>query len=216
MKQRFCFLGRGFPDLASALYAESMKRICVFCGSSTGVRPSYARTAVKLGKILAKRQIGLVYGGGNVGLMGLLADSVLEHGGDVVGVIPRFLVHKEVAHQHLKDLRIVESMHERKALMADLSDGFIALPGGYGTLEEFCEIVTWAQLQLHHKPCGLLNVEGFYDPLLQFFDHAVKEQFLRSSNRRVIRCSSDPEELLDMVLSAPVVAEEKWVSRDPR
>jgi uncharacterized protein (TIGR00730 family) len=193
-----------------------VKRICVFCGSSTGARPSYARTAVKLGKILAKRQIGLVYGGGNVGLMGLIADSVLEHGGDVIGVIPRFLVHKEVAHQHLKDLRIVESMHERKALMADLSDGFIALPGGYGTLEEFCEIVTWAQLQLHHKPCGLLNVEGFYDQLLQFLDHAVNEQFLKASNRKLIQCSTDPEELLDMILSAPVAAEEKWVSRDPR
>lgn len=193
-----------------------VKRICVFCGSSTGARPSYARTAVKLGKILAKRQIGLVYGGGNVGLMGLIADSILEHGGDVIGVIPRFLVHKEVAHQHLKDLRIVESMHERKALMADLSDGFIALPGGYGTLEEFCEIVTWAQLQLHHKACGLLNVEGFYDPLLQFLDHAVKEQFLNASNRKLIRCSADPEELLGMVLSAPVAAEEKWISRDPR
>lgn len=193
-----------------------MKRICVFCGSSTGVRPSYARTAVKLGKILAKRQIGLVYGGGNVGLMGLIADSVLEHGGDVIGVIPRFLVHKEVAHQHLKDLRIVESMHERKALMADLSDGFIALPGGYGTLEEFCEIVTWAQLQLHQKPCGLLNVEGFYNPLLQFLDHAVAEQFLKASNRRLIRCSADPEELLDMVLSAPVASEEKWINPDPR
>ena len=193
-----------------------MKRICVFCGSSTGARPSYARTAVKLGKILAKRQIGLVYGGGNVGLMGLIADSVLEHGGDVIGVIPRFLVHKEVAHQHLKDLRIVESMHERKALMADLSDGFIALPGGYGTLEEFCEIVTWAQLQLHPKPCGLLNVEGFYDKLLEFLDHAVAEQFLKASNRKLIRCSADPGELLDMILSAPVAAEEKWISRDPR
>ena len=193
-----------------------MKRICVFCGSSTGARPSYARTAVKLGKILAKRQIGLVYGGGNVGLMGLIADSVLEHGGDVIGVIPRFLVHKEVAHQHLKDLRIVESMHERKALMADLSDGFIALPGGYGTLEEFCEIVTWAQLQLHPKPCGLVNVEGFYDKLLEFLDHAVAEQFLKASNRKLIRCSADPGELLDMILSAPVAAEEKWINRDPR
>jgi len=205
-----------FPGFISTLYAASMNRICVFCGSSTGVRPSYARTAVRLGKIFAQRQIGLVYGGGNVGLMGLIADSVLEHGGDVIGVIPRFLVHKEVAHQHLKDLRIVESMHERKALMADLSDGFIALPGGFGTLEEFCEIVTWAQLQLHHKACGLLNVEGFYDPLLQFFDQAAKEQFLKPSNRKLIRCSADPEELLDMVLSAPVVGEEKWVSRDPR
>jgi len=129
-----------------------VKRICVFCGSSTGARPSYARTAVKLGKILAKRQIGLVYGGGNVGLMGLLADSVLEHGGEVIGVIPRFLVHKEVAHQHLQDLRVVESMHERKALMADLSDGFIALPGGYGTIEEFCEIVTWASFSCITNP----------------------------------------------------------------
>ena len=166
--------------------------------------------------ILAKRQIGLVYGGGNVGLMGLIADSVLEHGGDVIGVIPRFLVHKEVAHQHLKDLRIVESMHERKALMADLSDGFVALPGGYGTLEEFCEIVTWAQLQLHHKPCGLLNVEGFYDALLAFLDHAVAEQFLKASNRKLILCSADPEELLNMILSAPVAVEEKWIRRDPR
>jgi len=193
-----------------------VKRICVFCGSSTGNRPTYVRTAVKLGQILAKRQIGLVYGGGNIGLMGLLADSVLESGGDVIGVIPRFLVHKEVAHQHLKDLRVVESMHERKALMADLSDGFIALPGGYGTLEEFCEVVTWAQLQLHKKPCGLLNVEGFYDPLLQFLDHTVSEQFLKPSNRGLVLSSSDPDELVDLVLNTQVPVEEKWISRDPR
>ncbi|HLH09194.1 MAG TPA: TIGR00730 family Rossman fold protein [Terriglobales bacterium] len=193
-----------------------MKRICVFCGSSTGVRSSYARAAVKLGRILAGRKIGLVYGGGNVGLMGLVADSVLEHGGEVIGVIPRFLVHKEVAHQHLKDLRIVESMHQRKALMADLSDGFIALPGGFGTLEEFCEVVTWTQLQLHPKACGLLNVEGFYDPLLRFLDHAVKEQFLKPSNRKLVRCSDAPEELVDQILNIPVASEDKWISRDPR
>ncbi len=171
---------------------------------------------MKLGRILAGRKIGLVYGGGNVGLMGLVADSVLEHGGEVIGVIPRFLVHKEVAHQHLKDLRIVESMHQRKALMADLSDGFIALPGGFGTLEEFCEVVTWTQLQLHPKACGLLNVEGFYDPLLRFLDHAVKEQFLKPSNRKLVRCSDAPEELVDQILNIPVASEDKWISRDPR
>lgn len=134
----------------------------------------------------------------------------------MIGVIPEFLVRKEVAHQHLKDLRIVASMHERKALMADLSDGFIALPGGFGTLEEFCEVVTWTQLQLHKKACGLLNVEGFYDRLLSFLDHAVAEEFLKGSNRKLVLASTDPEELLDRVLSAEAPMEEKWLARDRR
>jgi uncharacterized protein (TIGR00730 family) len=193
-----------------------MKRVLVFCGSSPGRSPEYAASATELGRVLADRGLELVYGGARVGLMGALADSVLAARGTAIGVIPARLVEHEIAHAGVTKLHVVETMHERKALMADLSDGFIALPGAYGTLEEFCEIVTWAQLQLHHKPCGLLNVESFYDPLLQFFDHAVKEQFLKPSNRNLIRCSADPEELLDMVLSAPVAAEEKWVSPDPR
>ena len=188
-----------------------MKRICVFCGSSTGVRPSYARTAVKLGKILAKRQIGLVYGGGNVGLMGVIADAVLEQGGDVIGVIPRFLVHKEVAHQDLTDLRIVESMHERKALMADLSDGFIALPGGYGTVGRALRDRHLGAAPTAPQTLRPAERRGLLRPLLQFLDHAVKEQFLKTSNRNLIRCSGDPEELLDMILSAPLAAEEKWM-----
>ena len=194
----------------------TIKRVCVFCGSSPGARPAYAAAAVALARCLVARGITIVYGGGNVGLMGILADTARAAGGEVIGVIPRGLVTKEVAHMELPDLRVVESMHERKALMADLSDGFIALPGGYGTIEEFCEIVTWAQLQLHHKPCGVLNVDGFYDKLFEFLDRAVADQFLKASNRKLVRCSADPEELLDMVLSSPVAAEEKWISRDPR
>src|ERR1043165_174167 len=144
------------------------RRVCVFCGSSPGARPEYRQAAEAMGRLLASRRIGLVYGGGNVGLMGLLADAALSAGGEVIGVIPRHLDAREVAHRGLPDLRVVASMHERKALMADLSDAFIALPGGLGTLEEMFEILTWAQLGLHRKPCGLLNVLGYFDRLLSF------------------------------------------------
>ena len=161
-----------------------IKRVCVFCGSSPGARPAYAAAAAALSQCLVARGITIVYGGGNVGLMGVLADTARAAGGEVIGVIPRALVAKEVAHTELPDLRIVESMHERKALMADLSDAFIAMPGGYGTFEEFCEILTWTQLGLQRKPCGILNIEGYYDHLLQMFDHAVAEQFVKPVHRR--------------------------------
>jgi len=161
-----------------------MKRICVFCGSSPGIRPAYAAVATQLAGSLAAHGLTIVYGGGNLGLMGILADAALQAGGQVIGVIPRALASKERAHHGLTELRVVGSMHERKALMAELSDGFIAMPGGYGTFEEFCEILTWTQLGLQQKPCGLLNVEGFYDHLLNLFDHAVAEQFVKPDHRR--------------------------------
>ena len=156
----------------------TFKRLCVYCGSRHGAQPAYDRAARNLGAALARHGIELVYGGGRVGLMGVLAESVLAHGGKVIGVIPKALVSREVAFLELSDLRIVESMHERKALMADLADAFVALPGGVGTLEELFEILTWAQLGLHHKPCGLLNVDQFYDLLLGFLDHALAENFI--------------------------------------
>ena len=173
-----------------------MKRICVFCGSSPGARPAYAVAARGVGHALVETGIDLVYGGAGVGLMGILAQSVLDAGGRVTGVIPRLLAGKEVAFTRLEDLRIVESMHERKALMADLSDGFIALPGGIGTIEEFVEVLTWSQLGIHDKPCGLLNSDGYYDRLLGFFDHMVEEGFIRSEHRDTIVVDADPALLL--------------------
>ncbi|HON78240.1 MAG TPA: TIGR00730 family Rossman fold protein [Spirochaetota bacterium] len=184
-----------------------MKRICVFCGSSPGNRPEYRNAARSLGSLLAERNIGLVFGGGRVGLMNEIANAVLDAGGRVTGVIPQSLVDREVAHTGVSDLRIVGSMHERKALMAELSDGFIAMPGGIGTFEEFLEIITWGQLGFHRKPCGLLNVLGFYNGLLGFLGHAVDEGFLHSANRDSILVSASPEELLDLFHSyeAPLV-----------
>ncbi|GJL53411.1 MAG: cytokinin riboside 5'-monophosphate phosphoribohydrolase [Nitrospirales bacterium] len=176
-----------------------MKRICVFCGSTKGHHTAYEHMTRHLGQLLVQRGIGLVYGGGNIGLMGVIAETVLEQGGEVTGIIPTALAEKELAFQNITDLRIVHTMHERKALMEQLSDGFIALPGGYGTLEEICEMVTWAQLHIHHKPCGLLNVEGFYDSLLAFMDHQVHQGFLTSSNRTLIINADDPRLLLDQM-----------------
>ena len=190
------------------------ERICVFCGSNSGIKPVYRDAALVLGKLLAARGIELVYGGGNVGLMGVLADAALESGGRVIGVIPESLMAKEVGHAGLTELRIVKSMHERKALMADLSDGFIAMPGGFGTFEEFCEIVTWSQLGIHAKPCGLLNVEGYYDPLLQLFDYAVREGFLREENRRLVLEDRDPQRLLEEMARFRAPAVGKWIGRD--
>lgn len=172
-------------------------RICVFCGSSPGARPDYAQAARRLGQTLAARRIGLVYGGSNVGLMGSLATSVLEAGGDVTGVIPKGLVERRVAHTGLSDLRIVETMHERKALMVELSDGFIALPGGYGTIEELFEVLTWGQLGLHPKPCGLLNVCQYFDQLAGFLNHLVDQQFLDMEHRSMLLIDEDPAALLD-------------------
>jgi hypothetical protein len=189
------------------------KRICVFCGSNPGVRPAYRAAAAALAKYLVSKNLAIVYGGGNVGLMGVLADTVLEAGGEIIGVIPQSLVAKEAAHTGLPDLRIVDSMHQRKALMAELSDGFIALPGGYGTFEEFCEILTWTQLGLQHKPCGILNVEGYYDRLLQMFDHAVTEQFVKPAHRRMVISGNDPEFLVDRLLASRLPVTEKWIDR---
>ena len=178
-----------------------MKRVCVFAGSSSGARSQYGDAARSLGAALVSRNLGLVYGGGAVGLMGLLADTVLELGGHVIGVIPRPLVDREVAHSGLSDLRIVASMHERKTQMAQLADAFIALPGGLATLEELFEIWTWAQLGIHRKPCGLLNVEGYYDRLLEFLNHAVTEKFIDTKNRSMMTLAEGGDELLDRLES---------------
>jgi len=190
-----------------------MKRICVFCGSSVGVRPAYAEAAAALARHLVKLGVGIVYGGGNVGLMGVLADTAMAGGGEVIGVIPQSLFAKEVGHAGVMDLRIVGSMHERKALMADLADGFIAMPGGWGTFDEFCEILTWAQLGLHRKPCGVLNVEGYYDPLLAMFDHSVAEGFLKAAYRPMVITSTDPEELVAKMQAYRGPALDRWIDR---
>jgi uncharacterized protein (TIGR00730 family) len=176
-----------------------LRRVCVFCGSSLGARPDYAEAARVLGGELAGRAIGLVYGGAHVGLMGAVADACRRAGGEVIGVIPGSLVEAEVAHTGLDDLRIVSTMHERKAVMAELSDGFVALPGGFGTLEEFCEVLTWSQLGLHSppKPCGLVDVAGFFGPLIALFDSAVDQGFLRPENRRLVLAAADPRTMLD-------------------
>jgi len=173
-----------------------MKKICVFCGSSFGNNKSYSDTANLLGNLIAKKNIELVYGGASVGLMGEIASAVLNAGGKVTGVIPKQLIEKEVAHTGLNDLRIVDSMHERKSLMADLSDGFIAMPGGFGTLEEVFEVVAWGQLNFHNKPLGLLNVNGYYNNLIKFLDHSVNENFIKPEHREMILVDNDPETML--------------------
>jgi uncharacterized protein (TIGR00730 family) len=186
----------------------------VFCGSSSGTVPVYAEAAQSLGRELVRRNLRLVYGGGNIGLMGILADAVLAEDGEVVGVIPQALVAKEVAHLGLTQLHVVGSMHERKALMVELSDAFLALPGGFGTLEEFCEVLTWAQLGLHVKPCGLLNVNGYYDPLLEFFGQAVNEGFLRDKHRALVLVGPAPEEVLGLLAAYRPSPTEKWIDRN--
>lgn len=193
-----------------------MKHICVYCGSNLGRRDRYRKAAQALGIELAEREITLVYGGGNVGLMGVMADSVLAAGGHVIGVIPQALVAKELAHQGLSELRIVGSMHERKGLMADLSDAFIALPGGLGTLEELCEVATWTQLGFHSKACGVLNIDGFYDKLLSFLNHATEEQFIRPEHREIILAAEEPAILMNKLsrFKAPTV--NKWIDREQR
>ena len=193
-----------------------MKRICVFCGSSAGSQPEYRACAEQLGAELTRRKIALVYGGGNVGLMGAIADSVLEAGGEAVGVIPEHLMSREIGHNRLTKLHIVRSMHERKALMSDLSDAFIALPGGFGTLEEFLEVLTWSQLGLHAKPCGIVNVLGYYTPLLAMLDHAVEERFLKPQNRALVLARDTPAELLKALEDWRPVHVEKWLDRDTR
>jgi uncharacterized protein (TIGR00730 family) len=193
-----------------------VKRICVFCGSSPGARPEYADAAREMGRVLAESGTGLVYGGGRVGLMGIVADAVMQGGGEVIGVIPGALMRREVGHAGVTDLRVVGSMHERKALMADLSDGFVAMPGGYGTFEEFCEVITWSQLGIHPKPCGLLNVAGYYAPLLAMFDHAVAEGFVRPPHRAMVLEESAPAPLLARMRAFSPLHSEKWITPDER
>ncbi len=193
-----------------------MKRICVFCGSNRGARSEYIEAAQTLGKALVKRNLSLVYGGGNVGLMGIIADAVLAEGGEAIGVIPQSLVDREVAHQSLTKMHIVNSMHERKALMADLSDAFIAMPGGMGTFDEFCEILTWAQLGIHQKPCGILNVENYFTPLLKMFDHSMNEGFLRDVHRELVIEAAEPETLLDLFENYQPQSVGKWMDRVKR
>ena len=191
-----------------------MRRLCVFCGSSVGNQSAYAEAAQAMGALLAARGIGLVYGGGHVGLMGVLADAVMASGGEVIGVIPQTLADREIAHSGITELRVVDSMHSRKAMMAELSDAFIAMPGGVGTFEEFFEVVTWTQLGLHRKPCGLLNVNAFYTPLAAFIDQAVSEGFIRPVHRAGIVVDSDPERLLDTLSTIQLPDVPKWIRRD--
>ena len=191
---------------------SGIKRVAVFCGSNPGARPEYVAAAKALARTLAGRGIGVVYGGSNVGLMAALADEMLDELGDVIGVIPKALVEREVANTALSDLRIVGSMHERKAMIAELADGFIALPGGIGTLEEFFEMWTWAQLGMHRKPCGLLNVEGYFDALLTFLDRTVEEKFVRAVHRQMVVVEDDPAALLDRFEAYEPPQVVKWVN----
>ncbi|MEM1174913.1 MAG: TIGR00730 family Rossman fold protein [Pseudomonadota bacterium] len=188
-----------------------MRRVCVYCGSNRGVRPVYAEAADALATVLVNHDIELVYGGASAGIMGVIADAVLERGGRAHGILPRTLMKKELAHQGLTELHIVNGMHERKSMMAALSDGFIALPGGFGTLEELIEIITWGQLKFHDEPCGLLNVDGYFDSLLAFLDHAEQEGFLKPESRSMLIAESDPVRLIQRFerYTAPVV--EKWI-----
>ena len=190
---------------------QTMKSICVFCGSNSGTNPIYLETAKRLGEVLAKANLGLVYGGANVGLMGALADAVLAVGGSVIGVIPQSLRGKEIDHKGLTEMHVVNTMHERKALMADLSDGFIALPGGAGTLEEFFEVWTWGQLGYHAKPFGLLNVAGYYDDLVKFMRHTVAEQFIKQDHVDMVMVENDPATLLQRFANYVPVVKPKWI-----
>jgi hypothetical protein len=191
-----------------------IQRLCVFCGSSSGARPIYAEAAAELGRELVKSGVALVFGGGRVGLMGVVADSVLAAGGEAIGVMPRALVEKEIAHTSLTKLHVVESMHQRKAVMADLADAFLLLPGGYGSWEEFLEVVTWLQLGIHRKPCALLNVAGYYDALLSQASHALAEGFLRPAHKEMLIVEENPARVLARLESAHVPSETKWV--DPK
>jgi uncharacterized protein (TIGR00730 family) len=195
---------------------RQIEKLCVFCGSSTGSHPAYFEAANQFGRELADAGVTLVFGGGRVGLMGVLADAVLGAGGQAIGVIPRSLVEKEIAHASLTKLHVVESMHERKALMADLADAFVLLPGGFGSWEEFCEIVTWLQLGIHRKPCAILNVAGYYDGLLALAKHALAEGFLRPSHHDMVIVESDPGALLSRLARATLPVEVKWVGQRER
>lgn len=188
-----------------------MKRLCVFCGSKAGTNPHYVAEAERLAELIVERGYGLVFGGGSVGLMGTIADRVLDRGGEVVGVIPTSLARKELLHPGVADMRVVGSMHERKALMAELADGFVAMPGGYGTFEELFEVITWAQLGLHGKSIGLLNVAGYFDPLVRLIDHAIQEGFIAPQHRELVVVEERAEPLLDAIATHHPPPVEKWL-----
>ena len=189
-----------------------MNRICVFCGSKTGTNPLFLKTAVELGRVLAQRGLGLVYGGASIGLMGAVADSVMGCGGRVVGVIPEAMATKEVAHEGLSEMHVVSSMHERKSMMARLADGFVALPGGFGSFEELLEMITWAQLGIHRKPVAILNVSGYYDPLIQLFERAIEEGFIKPRNRQLVVVKQEPDELLETLLTHELPVVKRWIT----
>jgi uncharacterized protein (TIGR00730 family) len=191
-----------------------VRRVCVYAGSNPGSDPAYADAARALAATLAERNIGLVYGGGKVGLMGVLADTILQQNGEAIGVMPKALIDREIGHPGLTELKVVDSMHERKALMAELADGFIAVPGGIGTLEELIEVYTWSQLGIHDKGCGVLNVRGYYDALAAFLDHAVSEGFLRPQHRATLTVAEDPAELLDALATYTPPQVGKWLELD--
>jgi len=188
-----------------------LRRLCVFCGSRSGVRPEYAAAARELGRRMAEQRIELVFGGGKVGLMGILADSVLKHGGSAIGIIPRGLLEREVGHTGLTRLEVVQTMHERKARMAELSDGFVALPGGYGTFEELCEVVTWAQLGIHEKPCVLVDVAGYWQPLMAQIDVGVREGFVDPSMRSLLTSASTLDQLFQQLESFQPAPVQRWM-----
>ena len=191
-----------------------MNRICVYCGSSPGKHAAYREAAAELAQLLAQQGIGLVYGGGSVGIMGSIADAMVDAGAEVIGVIPRALDEKEVSHGGVSELVVVDSMHERKALMAELSDGFIALPGGLGTIEELFEVLTWTQLGFHHKPCGLLNVQGYFDQLVAFLDHTVEQEFVKPVHRDILLVEEKADPLLRRMAAFQPPADEKWIGRE--
>lgn len=191
-----------------------MRRICVYCGSNPGRQPVYRQTAAALGRAMSARDLGLVYGGAGIGVMGAIADAVLSEGQEAIGIIPRALAHKEVAHEGLTRQHVVGSMHERKAMMAELADAFVALPGGWGTMEEIFEVLTWAQLGFHEKPCGLLNVDGYFDGLFAFLEHAIEEQFVKPEYRELLILEADPEALLDRFAAYRAPRIHKWIDAD--
>lgn len=203
---------RSFPLVQST----DMQALCVFCGANHGRRPAYREAAQRVGELLAQRGITLVYGGGNVGLMGALADACLASGGRVIGVIPKALAEKEIAHAGLTEMHVVGSMHERKALMADLADAFLSLPGGFGTWDEFCEALTWSQLGLQKKACSFLNVEGYYDALLSLTERAAEDGFIRPEHRELLLVETDAERLLDRLVDFKVPYVPKWVDKSER
>jgi uncharacterized protein (TIGR00730 family) len=215
MQQTFTRVWAGGSIAAGQSSLRQVERICVFCGASPGARPEYAEAASELARLLVADGVGVVYGGGGVGLMGVLADAVLAEGGEIIGVIPRALVDREIAHRDVTDMRVVGSMHERKALMAELAEAFVALPGGIGTLEELFEVYTWAQLGLHGKPCALLNVEGYYDGVAAFLAQAVEERFLYQETRDLLMVERDPAALIERLKAfEPRAVIPKWIDRE--